>query len=815
MRFLGRSILVCALLSGAVATGPFAQSIGERPDREKRFPVRVELDRDGVVVSVLRSLDLNVDAVFHDWARVYVVDEELRKLEQLGYVATRLPDNGPQMAELARRQAALERAPVPEGSVPAVYHTYTTLTSDLQQIAADHSAIVRLISIGQSLQGRELWFVKLSDNPDVEEDEPGFTYISSMHGDEVVGKELLYNLIDYMTDNYGTDSRVTDLIDNTEIWIMPSMNPDGTELGQRWNAQGVDLNRDFPDQFVDPVNTTTGRAPETAAIMNWRLQHTSSLSSNFHGGALVANYPFDSNPAGSSTFSPAPDPDHPTFVWLSRTYADNNPPMSNSNSHPAWDNGITNGADWYAINGGMQDWEYVWHGDLEVLVEVSNTKWPAASTLPTFWAENLESMLAYMERVHEGLRGLVTDQETGLPMAATIQIDTSPHVTYTDPEVGDYHRVVVPGTYQITVSAVGYQAAVIPNVVVNAGPSSAQDIQLSPLSTKLEPFAFDLQDGGDGNFEVGETANVLVTLENQGRSATNVSAELIPTGWYGGVTQPNAGYPDIALGETGQSNAPHHEAMLDAATPPGHRAGYALQWTTDQGVGQSEAFFIDTGAPVNGNVVSIDVPAGIPDAPSYISSKVTYATQSEILDVRVVVDISHTYIGDLVIELVSPIATRVLLHDRQGGSSNDIVGTYGVDLVPFEPLSAFEGELSEGVWRLEIHDEASGDTGTLNAWALEIDGRPIETSTPEMLFRKIEKSPANVRFEWWTYPGLTSYKVYRSTDPSQSAAFVDVTVEDGDPTDTFFDDASTAPISYFIVTGVGPNGEGPKGHFGE
>ena len=46
MRFLGRSILVCALLSGAVATGPFAQSIGERPDREKRFPVRVELDRE-------------------------------------------------------------------------------------------------------------------------------------------------------------------------------------------------------------------------------------------------------------------------------------------------------------------------------------------------------------------------------------------------------------------------------------------------------------------------------------------------------------------------------------------------------------------------------------------------------------------------------------------------------------------------------------------------------------------------------------------------------------------------------------------------
>ena len=797
-----------------------AGTLAETPDQtsrlERSFPVRVDLDPNGETAVFLRNLNFNVDAAFDDWTRVYVIQEELEKLQRQGFAATRLPDNAPRLAELAQIHANDDSGHIPEGSVPAQYHTYITLTTDLQQIAADYPSIVRLVSIGQSVQGRELWFVKLTDNPDVEENEPGLTYISSMHGDEVVGKELLFNLIDYITDNYGTDPRITTLIDTTEIWIMPSMNPDGSEIGQRWNADGVDLNRDFPDQFTDPVNTATGRAQETAAIMAWREQHTSTLSSNMHGGALVANYPFDSNPAGSSTFSPAPDPDHDTFVRLARTYADNNPPMSTSNAHPAWDNGITNGADWYSINGGMQDWEYVWYGDHEVLIEVSSDKWPPASQLPGFWADNLESMLAYMERVHEGVRGVVTDEDTGLPLAAMIQIDASTHLTYTDPEVGDYHRVVAPGTYQLTVSAPFRETKVFPGVTVNNGAATAIDVQLRLSPVHMQPFDFALQDGGNGYFDPGEAATLAVTLQNLGRSATNVSAELIPTGYFGEVAQPHASYPDIAVGTTAPSDAPHYDVTLDAATPPGHRAGYAVQWASDQGLGQSEAFFIDVGAPINGTAPSLDVPYGISDlnVPQPISSALIYPTQSEIVAVRVTIDLTHTYIGDLLVELVSPAGTRVRLHDHTGGSQNDIIGTYGVDLTPFESLSAFTGGMSSGIWNLEVTDDVPGDDGALNAWSLEIDGRPVEALPPEMKFRRAEVQPGAARFEWWTYPGLTSYRVYRSTDPSQAAAFVDVTVEDGDPTDTVFDDTSVDLISYFLVTGVSANGEGPKGHFG-
>ena len=62
---------------------------------------------------------------------------------------------------------------------------------------------------------------------------------------------------------------------------------------------------------------------------------------------------------------------------------------------------------------------------------------------------------------------------------------------------------------------------------------------------------------------------------------------------------------------------------------------------------------------------------------------------------------------------------------------------------------------------------------------------------------------------------MNLYRVYRSTDPSSPASFLDVTAEDGDATDTLFLDASAAPLQYYLVTGVGPQGEGPKGHFGQ
>ncbi len=138
--------------------------------------------------------------------------------------------------------------------------------------------------------------------------EPEFKYVGNMHGNEVVGREMLLLLAKYLVEGYGINDRVTRLVDSTRIHIMPTMNPDGFELSRegdrvsargRANANGVDLNRNFPDQFSSRsprgFRSDADREPETLAVMQWSRQYPFVLSANLHGGSLVANYPFDSN----------------------------------------------------------------------------------------------------------------------------------------------------------------------------------------------------------------------------------------------------------------------------------------------------------------------------------------------------------------------------------------------------------------------------------------------------------------------------------------------------------------------------------------
>jgi carboxypeptidase D len=798
-----------ALVVTAVLLLPAALGAG-KGEPGPVFRARVELAEEERDLKLLTELGIDIDAVFYGWARVYLIEEERGKLESLGFDVTVLPDEAQAMAAEARKQARAGALALP----PTSYHTYETLTTDLHTIALTNPDLVRVVSAGQSVQGRELWIAKITDNPGVEEDEPEVSYIAAMHGDEVVGKEMVFGLIQYLTENYGSDSRVTNLVDDTEIWIMPSMNPDGTAMGQRYNAHGVDLNRDFPDRITDPVNTPDGREPETQAVMLWGFGTSTNLSANMHGGVLVANYPFDSNVSGQSIYSPSPDDTF--FVSISRTYADNNPPMSVSNSHSSFDNGICNGADWYMVRGGMQDWNYTWRGSKEVTLELGDIKWPPASALPGHWNDNLESMLAYLERVHEGVRGIVTDLETGAPLAATIDVVGNEFSTYSDPDVGDYHRTLLPGTYSLEISATGYNTRVLEDVVVTPGPAVRYDAALEPLAVSLYPTSARVEDGpsGNGRLDPDETADLAVTLRNLGRRATSIHADLEPIGWFATVPRPGAAYPDLDPGESGESVAPHHQVTISPDVPAGHKVGFALHWTSDHESGVTEPLFLPLGESQCASFAATDVPKTILNHQSTTSS-LFVPTELELYDVAAEVHITHGYIGDLRVELISPSGTPVALHNRSGGSSNNIHGTYGDDLTPFEPFARFRGETSRGTWSLKVSDGVSGNTGTLDAWSLEVCGRPFEATPPEMRFRRHWVAPEGVVLEWWPYPGLDSYRVYRATDATSAGGFVDVTPEDDDNTDTRFVDASTEPLTFFLVTGVGSNGEGPTGHFGD
>ena len=256
------------------------------------------------------------------------------------------------------------------------HHNYQSMTNILKEIHKKWPSITYLYSVGKSIENRELWVLEISDNPGRHErGEPEFKYVGNMHGNEVVGRELLLHLAYHLCSQYDTDSEVKNLVDSTRIHILPSMNPDGWEKSTpgvcggdngRYNKNGCDLNRNFPD-LLNP--RTTGRCltpeKETKAVMKWIASTPFVLSANLHGGTLVANYPFDSikGRPGVSSYSKCPDDD--VFQKVSKTYAYAHPTMHNGRPKcSGWfpdyfKDGITNGAEWYAVLGGMQDYNYL------------------------------------------------------------------------------------------------------------------------------------------------------------------------------------------------------------------------------------------------------------------------------------------------------------------------------------------------------------------------------------------------------------------------------------------------------------------------
>jgi carboxypeptidase D len=472
---LQRRVAFIALgLIGLGGSSAFGQLVGNpagpRPgpvyELSLRPPDRAVLDR-------LNRLGFNIGHVTPEAASIFATAGEYDYLVSQGYAVT---------------IESTQPAPPAFFGVGArglgVYHSYATLTTELQAYAAAYPAITRLISLGESVQGRELWALLITDNPLVDEIEPEFKYVSTMHGDEPVGTETCLYFIDHLLTNYGVDTNITTLVNETAIWIVPLMNPDGLELGTRFNANGFDLNRSFPDYPADySINVWNGGPnlselePEVEHLMTWSLAHSFVLSANFHTGAVVASYPYDGDPP-IPTAVPAPTPDDALFRDLASTYASNNPPMLANNTAP-FSNGTVNGNEWYIVQGGMQDWMYRYLGDDEITIELATPKRPSQSLLASYWNNNRAAMLAYLAWVHRGVRGVVTDIDTGDPVYGFINVDGNSQPVFPDPDEGDYYRLLRPGTYDLQFIALGYEPMTVQGVVVTAGAATQVDVQMA------------------------------------------------------------------------------------------------------------------------------------------------------------------------------------------------------------------------------------------------------------------------------------------------------------------------------------------------
>jgi hypothetical protein len=371
------------------------------------------------------------------------------------------------------------------GEFPGEWNNYPSFDEYIvfmHKLAESFPEICRLDTIGFSVNKREILALKISDHALIDEPEPDFLYTSTMHGDEPGGFLLLMRLADLLLNQYGKDFRVTNMIDQLQIWINPLSNPDGAYFlgsdnvfgAKRFNINNIDLNRNFPDPEEGPHPDGEEYQPETLAMMEFMKSRHFVLSANLHGGAELVNYPWDTWEKFHS--------DDNWYQFISRQYADT-AHLFRSQYMTDMVNGITNGFAWYSISGGRQDYvNYFLHGR-EVTLELSHDKIPLADTLQWFWECNYRSLLNYMEQTLFGVSGKVTDRITSKPVMSKIEIpghDSLNSFVWSDSISGRFSRMLKEGAYDLKFCADGYIDTLITSVQVTDFHTSLLDVMLTP-----------------------------------------------------------------------------------------------------------------------------------------------------------------------------------------------------------------------------------------------------------------------------------------------------------------------------------------------
>ncbi|XP_057710713.1 carboxypeptidase M isoform X2 [Corythoichthys intestinalis] len=382
------------------------------------------------------------------------------------------------------------------------YHGNKEMEHYLLRVNASNPDIAHLYSIGRSVAGQELWVLALGQSSRRHTvGIPEFKYVANMHGNEVVGRELLLHLTDDLVRGYrGNKTWSVRILNSTRVHFLPTMNPDGFDqadtscyLGQgRFNRNGVDLNRNFPDAFAERRNSEeAGREAEVRAVMGWLRTETFVLSANLHGGALVASYAYDNSDGGGELVGGASlTPDDDVFVHLAKVYSHNHANMRQGEpcgDQPPFRDGITNGYRWYPLAGGMQDYNYVWAQCLEVTLEVSCCKFPPADRLPVLWTDNRKSLLAFMRQIHLGVKGRVLDGSGAAAPNAAVEVTGRHNIRpFKTDKRGEYYRLLLPGNYTFTVTFPGHEI-LTESFWVPYGPDGYSALTHDFLLRRIEP----------------------------------------------------------------------------------------------------------------------------------------------------------------------------------------------------------------------------------------------------------------------------------------------------------------------------------------
>ncbi|MFL5777610.1 MAG: M14 family zinc carboxypeptidase [Chloroflexota bacterium] len=298
------------------------------------------------------------------------------------------------------------------------YHTYTEMKNDVLAVAAAHPNIVRAFSIGKSYQGRDVWAAKVSDNVGVDENEAEVLFDGTHHSDEHMATEMTLHILHWLADGYGKDSRITNIVNTREVWIVFLVNPDGAEYDisagkfhfWRKNRQptpgtsyvGTDLNRNYGYRWGGGGRTSSNpaaityrgpkafSAPETRAmrdffasrVVDGRQQIKASISFHEYGRLVMWPYGYTL-----------------TDVPVDMT-VDDHAALAKIGQRMALRNGYRpeQASDLYITSGATKDFAYGLYRTFAYTIELSTKDYPDDSLIASETGRNKDAMLYFMEQ---------------------------------------------------------------------------------------------------------------------------------------------------------------------------------------------------------------------------------------------------------------------------------------------------------------------------------------------------------------------------------------------------------------------------------
>ncbi|MGH3736223.1 MAG: M14 family zinc carboxypeptidase [Micromonosporaceae bacterium] len=599
--------------------------------------------------------------------------DEIGRIRGLGFTVNKLPTAPP-------KEGASAFDFPPED---ANYHNFSELTAVVNQITTDNPSIARKVVLGKSYENRDIMAVKISDNVAVDEDEPEVLFTHNQHAREHLTVEMAVYLLKELTSKYASDSRIRGLVDSREIWILPSLNPDGAEYDVatgsyrywRKNRQpnsgssyvGTDMNRNWDYKWgccggssgSTSSETYRGTAPESApevkVVSNFvRSRVVGGVQQiktgiDFHTYSELVLWPYGYTYNDTDTGMTADDAN--VFQTLGRNMAGTN------NYTPE------QASDLYITDGSIDDFLWGRHKifgyTFEMYPRSSNPGfYPPDEVIPRETSRNREAVLRLLEYSDCPYR-VIGQTCDGTPPPPPPPPTGCEGTNGTDVAISDHTTVNSP----ISIAECSGNASATATVDVNIQHTYIGDLTVSLVAPDGTAYTLHNRAGGSAD-------NIVKTY------TVDLSSETANGTW-------NLRVQDAASQDTGKIDT--WTLKLGGGTTPPPPASCGGTNGTDVAISDN--------ATVN-SPISI---SGCDRAPSASST--------------VEVNIQHTYIGDLVVSLVAPDGTVYTLQNRSGGSADNIIKTFTVNL---------SGEAANGTWNLRVTDAASQDVGKIDTWTLTL-----------------------------------------------------------------------------------------------